>query len=57
MAHPETRRIDAHVGVLEGINPNGRVPVLENESGRFLHESNAILFYLADGSLYLPDEG
>jgi glutathione S-transferase len=41
---------------LEGVNPNGRVPVLETEDGRFLPESNAILFYLADGTAYLPDE-
>jgi glutathione S-transferase len=38
------------------MNPNGRVPVLELEDGRFLPESNAILFYLADGTPYLPDE-
>lgn len=36
-------------------NPNGRVPVLETESGEFLPESNAILFYLAAGTRFLPD--
>ncbi len=41
---------------LEMINSNGRVPVLEIEDGKFLSESNAILFYLADGTPYLPDE-
>jgi glutathione S-transferase len=41
---------------LEKINSNGRVPVLEIEDGNFLSESNAILFYLADGTSYLPDE-
>lgn len=35
-------------------NPNGRVPVLELEDGRCLPESNAILWYLADGTPYLP---
>ena len=35
-------------------NPNGRVPVLEVEPGRFLPESNAILHYLAEGTPYLP---
>jgi glutathione S-transferase len=40
----------------EKINSNGRVPVLEIEDGNFLSESNAILFYLADGASYLPDE-
>jgi glutathione S-transferase len=28
-------------------NPNGRVPLLELEDGKFLAESNAILYYLA----------
>ena len=41
---------------LERINPNGRVPVLETASGDFLPESNAILFYLADGTAFLPEE-
>lgn len=35
-------------------NPNGRVPVLEAESGQFLAESNAILFYLSQGTEFLP---
>jgi glutathione S-transferase len=37
-------------------NPNGRIPVLELESGVHLAESNAILFYLADGTPFLPGE-
>jgi glutathione S-transferase len=36
-------------------NPNGRIPTLELEPGLYLAESNAILFYLADGTPYLPD--
>lgn len=36
-------------------NPNGRIPVLEIQPGQFLSESNAILFYLAEGTQYLPD--
>ena len=35
-------------------NPNGRIPVLELEDGTCLAESNAILFYLAEGSPFLP---
>lgn len=38
------------------MNPNGRIPVLELEDGSFLPESNAILFYLADGTPLLPDD-
>ena len=36
------------------LNPNGRIPVLELEDGICLAESNAILFYLAEGSRFLP---
>ena len=35
-------------------NPNGRVPLLELEDGSFLAESNAIIWYLAEGSSFLP---
>lgn len=35
-------------------NPNGRIPVLEVEPGKFLSESNAILFYLSENSPFLP---
>ena len=35
-------------------NPNGRIPTLELDDGTCLAESNAILWYLADGSPYLP---
>jgi len=37
-------------------NPNGRIPVLETESGQFLPESNAILFYLSEGTEFLPKD-
>jgi glutathione S-transferase len=35
-------------------SPTGAVPVLELEDGRLLTESNAILFYLAQATPYLP---
>ena len=35
-------------------NLNGRIPVVELEGGRFLAESNAILFYFAEGTSFLP---
>ena len=37
-------------------NPNGRIPLLELEDGSFLPESNAILFYLAEGTPFLPGD-
>lgn len=37
-------------------NPNGRIPVLELESGKFLAESNAILFYLSQETAYFPTD-
>ncbi|HZF17140.1 MAG TPA: glutathione S-transferase family protein [Steroidobacteraceae bacterium] len=38
------------------INPWGAVPAIRLEDGRVLAESNAILFYLAQGSRFLPDD-
>jgi glutathione S-transferase len=35
-------------------NPNGKVPVLEISPNQFLAESNAILFYLSQGTVYFP---
>jgi glutathione S-transferase len=35
-------------------NPNGRIPLLELEDGTFLAESNAIAYYLAEGTPLLP---
>ncbi len=37
-------------------NPNGRIPLLELNPGVFLPESNAILHYLADSTVYLPQD-
>jgi glutathione S-transferase len=44
---------------LSSKNANGRVPVLELDDGRCLPESNAILWYLAEGTPFLPggDDG
>ena len=39
---------------LRDINANGRIPVLQ-DGDRFLTESNAICFYLANGSRLIPD--
>ncbi|MAE95770.1 MAG: glutathione S-transferase [Deltaproteobacteria bacterium] len=37
-------------------NANGRIPLLELEDGHFLAESNAIQWYLAEGTALLPDD-
>ncbi len=37
-------------------NPNGRIPVLELDDGSCLPESNAILYFLAQGSDYWPTD-
>jgi glutathione S-transferase len=42
--------------LLGGLNPALRVPTLVFDDGRALAESNAIIFYLAEGSDYLPAE-
>ncbi len=42
-------------GFLEKVNANGRVPVLETDDGELLPESGAILFYLAEGTPFLPE--
>jgi glutathione S-transferase len=38
-------------------NPDGRVPVLELDSGETIAESNAILLHLGEGTRYLPADG
>jgi glutathione S-transferase len=42
--------------LLGGKNPALRVPTLELDDGEHLAESNAILWYLADGTPYLPGD-
>jgi glutathione S-transferase len=37
-------------------NANGRIPLLELDDGRRLAESDAILWYLADGTPLVPDD-
>jgi glutathione S-transferase len=37
-------------------NPDGRLPVLQLDSGEFLAESGAILLYLAEGTEFLPTD-
>lgn len=38
------------------INPNGRVPAIDLGDGRLLAESDAMLWYFADGTTFLPND-
>ncbi len=42
--------------LLGGLNPALRVPTLVLDDGRPLAESNAILWYLGDGTQYVPED-
>jgi glutathione S-transferase len=55
----ETRWVDIFAGEAQTpeflrMNPSGEVPVLEPSPGVYIPESNAILFYLAQGTPYWP---
>ena len=47
---------DSHTPEFLTKNPNGQVPLLEVAPGRFLAESNAILWYIAGGSPLAPED-
>ena len=52
----DTKGGETHApGFLESVNPDGKVPGLELEDGTMLPESGAILYYLAEGTPYLPE--
>lgn len=65
LSHLERDYTYVSVDILDGetrtpgflaLNPNGRIPVLTLDDGRVLTESNAILWYLAQGTPYWPAE-
>ncbi|MCW0507166.1 glutathione S-transferase family protein [Aeromonas piscicola] len=47
---------DTQTPAFLAMNPNGKIPVLAIDEGNALAESNAILFYLAQGSALWPAE-
>jgi len=46
-----------HTPEFLAMNPNGKVPLVKRNDGRVLTESNAILFWLAEGTPFLPADG
>lgn len=51
-AHGQT-----HEPAFLALNPNAKVPLVVRDDGRVLAESNAILFWLAEGTPYLSSDG
>jgi glutathione S-transferase len=47
---------ESRTAAFTAMNPNGRIPLLEPEPGRYLAESNAMLCFLADGTPLFPAE-
>jgi glutathione S-transferase len=47
---------ESHTPEFLQMNPNGQVPLLEVAPGRYLAESNAILWYVAGGTSLAPDD-
>jgi glutathione S-transferase len=52
----DTVRGDTRTARFLAMNPNGKAPVLEIEPGKYLPESNAILFYLAEDTPLVPND-
>ena len=49
-------KTETHTPAFLARNSNGKIPVLELDDGRTIPESNAILFYLAEGTAFLPSD-
>ena len=47
---------ESHTPEFLAKNPNGQIPLLEVAPGRYLAESNAILWYVAGGTRLAPDD-
>src|SRR6476646_6261906 len=47
---------ESHTPEFLAMNPSGQVPLLEVAPGRFLAESNAILWYIAGGTPLAPED-
>ena len=49
-------RGESHTPEFLAMNPDGHVPLLEVAPGRYLPESNAILWYIAGGTALAPED-
>jgi len=47
---------ETHTADFLARNPGGKIPVLETDDGKHLPESNAILWYLAEDTAFLPKD-
>jgi glutathione S-transferase len=47
---------ESHTPEFLAMNPSGQVPLLEVAPGRYLSESNAILWYVADATSLVPED-
>jgi glutathione S-transferase len=52
----DLKKGEARADAFRAINPIGRVPTVELEPGVFLAESNAILWYFAEGTRFIPQD-
>lgn len=52
----DTRQRATQTDEFKKMNPNARVPLVQLEDGTFLAESNAILYYFAQGSSFWPTD-
>lgn len=52
----DTRHKATQTDEFKKMNPNARVPLVQLEDGTFLPESNAILYYFAQGSSFWPQD-
>ncbi|MBT3701380.1 MAG: glutathione S-transferase family protein [Alphaproteobacteria bacterium] len=47
---------ETHTPEFLTLNPGGKIPVLETDEGKYLPESNAILWFLAEGTEFMPKD-
>jgi len=52
----DTRKKVTQTDEFKKMNPNARVPLVQLEDGSYLPESNAILYYFAQGTAFWPQD-